>query len=63
MNKDKIYPYVEYDSNGNEIYYEHSNCHWSKFEYNKNNKLTYHENSYGYINIGNWNGGIKINIR
>ena len=38
-----------YDSNGKEIYYEHSNGYWYKKEYDSNGKEIYFENSDGKI--------------
>ncbi len=38
-----------YDNQGNEIYYEHSNGSWYKYEYDTNGNVIYFENSSGYI--------------
>ena len=43
------YPFMMYDSNGNETYYEDSNGNWAKREYDSNGNVTYHENSKGTI--------------
>jgi hypothetical protein len=37
-----------YDSNGNIIYYEHSDGYWSKREFDSNGNITYYEDSDGY---------------
>jgi uncharacterized membrane protein len=37
-----------YDSNGNCIYYEHSDGFWSKSDYDSNGNQTYIENSSGF---------------
>ena len=42
------FPYREYDSNGNETYYEDSDGYWAKKEYDSNNNRIYGENSRGY---------------
>lgn len=41
------FPYKEYDSNGNEIYWEGSTGVWYKSEYNSNNREIYYEDSDG----------------
>ena len=41
------FPYREYDSNDNVIYYENSNGYWAKYEYDSNGNETYYENSDG----------------
>jgi hypothetical protein len=38
----------EYDSKGNEIYYEHSTGFWAKREYDSKGNIIYFENSDGY---------------
>jgi len=38
---------TEYDSNGNEIYYEYSNGYWYKRDFDSNGNLIYYENSDG----------------
>ena len=42
------FPYEEYDSNGNQTYYEHSNGCWERYEYDSTGNETYYENSNGY---------------
>ena len=37
-----------YDSNGNCIYFEHSDGYWVKKDYDSNGNKIYHENSTGY---------------
>jgi hypothetical protein len=37
------------DKNGKEIYWENSNGHWSKKEWDSQGKEIYYENSYGVI--------------
>ena len=37
-----------YDTNGNEIYSEHSDGYWYKYEYDTNGNEIYRENSDGY---------------
>ena len=37
----------EYDSRGNQIYYETSDGYWSKTEYDSRDKRIYYENCYG----------------
>ena len=43
----KKFPYTIKDKNNNEIYYENSNGHWWKQEYDSNNNRIYIENSDG----------------
>ena len=38
------------DENGNETYFENSDRHWVRCEYDKDGKKTYYENSDGYWN-------------
>ena len=42
-------PLSLYDSNGNKIYYEHSNGYWEKREYDSNGNKIYFEASNGII--------------
>ena len=44
----KEFPFEIKDNNGNQIYYELSNCYWSKREYDSNGNEIYFENSDGY---------------
>ena len=44
----KDFPFVIKDKNGNAIYYEYSDGHWCKREYDSNGKITYQEDPYGY---------------
>jgi hypothetical protein len=39
----------EYDSRGNEVYYEDSSGDWFKEEYDNEGKRVYYESSRGYI--------------
>ena len=39
----------EYDKNGRNIYYEHSDGYWYKYEYDENGNQIYSENSDGLI--------------
>ena len=48
MNKDKTYPYYQYDDRDNIIHYEDSDGGWFKKEFNKNDSIYYYENSKGY---------------
>ena len=41
------FPYSEYDSNGNETYFENSDGWWWKGEYDSNGNPTYYETSDG----------------
>ena len=44
----KQFPYEEFDSNGNILYFEESNNYWNKYDYDSNGNLIYYENSSGY---------------
>lgn len=44
----KVWTKREYDSNGNEIYYENDLGAWQKTEFDSNNNPTHHEDSNGY---------------
>jgi hypothetical protein len=46
--KIKDFPFEIKDKNGKEIYYEDSNGHWIKREYDANSKVIYSENSNGH---------------
>ena len=43
----KEFPFSINDSNGNEIYFEHSDGSWIKLEYDSNDNHIYYENSDG----------------
>ena len=43
------YPFMIYDSKGNETYFENNYGFWSKYEYDSKGNETYFENSYGTI--------------
>ena len=62
MNKDKVYPYYEFNNNGNRTHYETSKGYWCKYEYDKNNNVIHYGDAYGRINIGSWINGIRIMI-
>ncbi len=42
------FPFIIKDKNGNELYYEDSNGHWYKSEYDSNGNDIYFEGSNGY---------------
>jgi len=44
----KTFPFEIKDKNGNQIYYEHSNGHWTKQEFDSNSNVIYLECSDGY---------------
>ena len=44
----KEFPFMLYDSKGNEIYSEDSDGFWVKHEYDSNGNVIYYENSNGY---------------
>jgi YD repeat-containing protein len=46
--KIKEFPFIINDNNGNRIYYEDSNRHWWKFEYNDKGNEIYREDSDGH---------------
>ena len=43
------FPYIEYDSNGNRIYYEDDIGNWCKSEFDSDGNVTYYEDSFGRI--------------
>jgi len=43
-----VFPYYEYDSNGNQTYYESPNGYWFKSEFDSNGYIIYFEDSDGY---------------
>lgn len=44
----KKFPYIEYNSFNNIIYFEGKHGDWYKYDYNSFGDEIYHENSYGY---------------
>lgn len=46
--KVKTFPFIIKNEKGNQIYYEHSNGFWSKYEYDDQGNKIYWEDSYGY---------------
>lgn len=44
----KEFPFVLYDANGNDIYYEDSTGYWLKYQYDANGNKIYFEDSNGY---------------
>ena len=69
------FPYQEFDINGNQTYYEHSNGYWWKYEYDSEGNETHYEDSDGYwekkeydeyeglIYIEDSDNGIRLNTR
>ena len=56
-----IFPYIEYDSNGNLIYWEESDGYWVKREYDSKRNQIYHEDSDGYWEKTNFDSNGRHN--